>query len=299
MAKAVLVHRVDTHYDDEPSRKYQFPKQYLKRLLPSEGDWVIYYEPRGGGGRLGYNAVAKIERIDRDPSREDMYAAWIEEGSYLQFQNFVPYRRADRFMESSLDAGDGKPNQGLIRSAVRPVSDTDFFRIIGQGLSDEQPLMPRVDDLSAPGFNEAQAEFVYDFDRPTMETLVTRQVRDRVFRKLVLDAYDSRCAMTGLKLINGGCRAEVEAAHIKPVEAKGSDDVRNGIALSGTVHWMFDRGLIGLQDDARIVISRHVNDPDQVRALIHKSGYAKFPADPTLCPHPAFLQWHRENRLKI
>ena len=158
--------------------------------------------------------------------------------------------------------------------------------------------MPRVDDLSAPGFNEAQAEFVYDFDRPTMETLVTRQVRDRVFRKLVLDAYDSRCAMTGLKLINGGGRAEVEAAHIKPVEAKGSDDVRNGIALSGTVHWMFDRGLIGLQDDARIIISRYVNDPDQVRALIHKSGYAKFPADPTLCPHPAFLQWHRDNRLE-
>lgn len=114
MAKAVLVHRVDTHYDDEPASKYQFPKQYLKRLLPSEGDWVVYYEPRGGGGRLGYNAVAKIERIDRDHSREGMYAAWMEPGSFLQFQNFVPYRLQEKFMESSLDTGDGKPNQGLI-----------------------------------------------------------------------------------------------------------------------------------------------------------------------------------------
>lgn len=182
---------------------------------------------------------------------------------------------------------------------MRPISDGDFFAIVRRGLTDELPLMPRVGEIpTQPGFSEGQSEFVYDYERPTMDTIVTRQVRDRVFRKLVLSAYDSRCAMTGLKLINGGGRAEVEAAHIKPVEAKGSDDVRNGIALSGTVHWMFDRGLLGLQDDAKIIISRHVNDAEQVRTLINKSGYATFPADPAERPHPAFLAWHRENRLK-
>ena len=70
-----------------------------------------------------------------------------------------------------------------------------------------------------------------------------------MFRRVVLRAYDEQCAITGLKLINGGGRAEADAAHIRPVEANGPDIVNNGIALSGTAHWMFDRGLIALSDD--------------------------------------------------
>lgn len=52
-----------------------------------------------------------------------------------------------------------------------------------------------------------------------------------------------------MKLINGGGRAEAEAAHIRSVEANGPDIVSNGLALSGTAHWMFDRGLLSLTDD--------------------------------------------------
>jgi hypothetical protein len=37
-----------------------------------------------------------------------------------------------------------------------------------------------------------------------------------------------------LQIINGGGRTEVQAAHIRPVAAGGSDSVRNGLALSGT-----------------------------------------------------------------
>lgn len=58
-----------------------------------------------------------------------------------------------------------------------------------------------------------------------------------------------------------------ERMDIRPVEANGPDIVSNGLALSGTAHWMFDRGLISLSDDLGILISRHVNDPDGVRAL--------------------------------
>jgi putative restriction endonuclease len=114
----------------------------------------------------------------------------------------------------------------------------------------------------------------------------------------VLRAYSQRCAISGLRLINGGGRAEVAAAHIRPVEANGPDIVSNGLALSGTVHWMFDRGLIGLADDMQILVSRQVNDPESVRALVNSSGRAFLPERPYERPHPAFLQWHREHRFK-
>jgi putative restriction endonuclease len=101
-----------------------------------------------------------------------------------------------------------------------------------------------------------------------------------------------------LKLINGHGRAEVEAAHIKPVESNGPDIVSNGLALSGTAHWMFDRGLIGIAADHEILISRHVNDEAGVRAVINKTGRILKPARAADHPHPHFLRWHRENRFK-
>ena len=115
----------------------------------------------------------------------------------------------------------------------------------------------------------------------------------------MLNAYDERCAFTGLKFINGGGRAEVEAAHIRAVEHKGPDSVQNGIALSGTVHWMFDRGLLSLADDMEIMVSRHVNDVDSVEKIINKSFKATRPDNERNAPHPAFLKWHRDNCFKV
>jgi putative restriction endonuclease len=115
-----------------------------------------------------------------------------------------------------------------------------------------------------------------------------------VFRRIVVKAYDGRGAITGLKLINGGGRAEVEAAHIRPVGANGPDTVQNGLALSGTVHWMFDRGLISLSDELDILVSRQVNDPDSVWSLVNKSKRAMSPVRAMDRPHPHFLAWHRE-----
>ncbi|NWH07054.1 MAG: HNH endonuclease, partial [Alphaproteobacteria bacterium] len=113
-----------------------------------------------------------------------------------------------------------------------------------------------------------------------------------------VSAYDECCAITGLKLINGGGRAEVDAAHIRPVQASGPDILCNGLAFSGAAHWMFDRGLISLEDGLKILISRHVNDSDVVRGFINKTGFAFAPKRRGDQPHPHFLSWHRENCFK-
>ncbi len=75
-------------------------------------------------------------------------------------------------------------------------------------------------------------------------------------------------------------RAEVEAAHIRPVEHDGPDIVSNGIALSGTAHWMLDRGLIGVSDGLAILVSRQTNDPNVVNAMINASGKLLVPERP-------------------
>jgi putative restriction endonuclease len=297
MGFGVFIHRSDSIYDDSPAERYQFPSQYLRRVEACVGDWIIYYEPSKITGTRGYFAIAKVQQVIPDPSISGMYLAIIEPGSYLDFANPVPFNDATGPVERGLLNQQGRIS-GRAQSAVRPIASDDFNRIVGLGLEESAPLLPRLDAL-APGIeDQPQRPFQYDQDRDRVSFTVSRIVRDRVFRRIVLRAYDQRCAITGLRFINGGGRAEVAAAHIRPVESSGPDIVSNGIALSGTAHWMFDRGLISLSDDLQILISRQVNDRDGVRAFVNASGRAFEPSRSSERPHPHFLHWHREHCFK-
>jgi putative restriction endonuclease len=101
--------------------------------------------------------------------------------------------------------------------------------------------------------------------------------------------------MSGLRLRNGGGRPEVNAAHIIPVEKKGSNAVHNGLALSGTLHWMFDRGLVSVADDWSILVSRNKVPGEVVDRLIVPGGRLVLPAERRDWPNPRYLRWHREN----
>jgi putative restriction endonuclease len=298
MGFGIFIHRSDSIYNDSPAEQYQFPSQYLRRAEACIGDWIVYYEPRKVVQTRGYFAVAKIQKVISDPGSPGMYVALIEPGSYLDFANPVPFSGPDGVTERGVLNQDGQIS-GRAQSAVRPLSSSDFNRIIELGFDQGAPLLPRVEGAgSIPSFQEDQSPFQFEQTRDRVGYFTSRIIRDRVFRRIVLRAYGERCAITGLKLINGGGRAEVEAAHIRPVEASGPDIVSNGIALSGTAHWMFDRGLISLADDLEILVSRQVNDVDSVRAFVNKSGYALPPQRMLERPHPHFLTWHRENRFK-
>jgi len=298
MAFGVFIHRSDSIYDDSPAERYQFPSQYLSRVEACVDDWIIYYEPRKVAETRGYFAVAKVQQVLSDPGASGMYLAIIEPGSYLDFANPVPFSGPEGVIERGVLNEQGRIS-GRAQSAIRTISQQDFNRIIEIGLDQDEPLLPRLDDPDlAAVLREERMPFQFEQVRDRVGHFNSRIVRDRVFRRVVLRAYDQRCAITGLKLINGGGRAEVEAAHIRPVEANGPDVVSNGIALSGTAHWMFDRGLISLSDDLEILVSRQVNDPDGVHAIINKTGRALAPHRPSDRPHPHFLQWHREHCFK-
>lgn len=299
MGFGVFIHRADSIYDDSPAERYQFPSQYLGRVQACVGDWIVYYEPRKVAGTKGYFAVAKIEQVIPDPKAPGMYLALIEPDSYLDFPEPVPFVDTDGMVVERGVLNESGRISGRAQAAVRALSPADFHRIVNLGLDDKEPLLPRVGAASPrDGFDDEQAPFAYEQPRDRLVQLSSRIVRDRAFRRVVLRAYDQRCAISGLRFINGGGRAEVDAAHIRPVEANGPDTIRNGLALSGTAHWMFDRGLISLSDDLEILVSRHSNNPDEIRTFINKSGRAIAPERMSERPHPHFLQWHRDNCFK-
>jgi putative restriction endonuclease len=292
MTKLVLLHKVDSIYDDEPDRVYDFPRAYLKAIQEGVGDWAVYYEPIKAGPR-GYFAVARISAVEPKPGAEGRYFARIAPGTFLPFDREVPRSWEGRPFESALTAPDGGfKSGGAQQLAVRRLPDAEFARILDFGLPPSlENEETRRYDPPGPGLDDP----VVPFQRPVIERLTNRPYRDVAFRRKVRAAYDFRCAISGLRLRNGGGRPEVQAAHIRPVERQGSDSVRNGLALSGTLHWMFDRGLLSVADDWTILISRNKVPPQVVDRLIAPHGRLFMPPDERDWPHPENLRWHREN----
>jgi len=126
-----------------------------------------------------------------------------------------------------------------------------------------------------------------------VERLASRPFRDAAFARQVKMAYGYRCAMTGLAIRNGGGRPEVQAAHILPVADGGPDTVRNGLALSSTAHWMFDRHLLSVDGDGSTILVAEDRLPDAARRLILPERKLILPASPHHRPHGDYLARYR------
>jgi putative restriction endonuclease len=305
MVKAVFTTKVDSAYNDEPGARYHFPETYEKQVRAALDDLIIFYEPRrpnrdlsSRGGRQAYFAVARVKSVERDPRKSDHLYANLAE--YLEFDKPVPFRDGEFYYESGLQRADGQTSKGAFGRSVRAIPDPEFEVILAAGFIAEVRQAERRASVASPypaGMAEEQARFEVETTvRPMVESISSRLFRDEAFRRQVRLAYGNTCALSGLKLINGGGRPEVQAAHIRPVASNGTDSVRNGLALSGTLHWMFDRGLVSVADDYSILKSKSL--PNDVRRLLVPEGMARVPADDTLKPHHLFLRFHRENVFK-
>ena len=295
VTKAVLLHKSGSIYDDVPWERYHFPNRaYLKAMREAVGDWIVYYEPMGSGasrgGRQAYFAIAQVERIESDPRDETHSYAFMRPLSYQELAAPVPMVGEAGHFERALEKPDGSTNGGLRQRAVRRISDAEFAAILRYGMA--APLRALQDDemTAVAGVAEEQAPY----ERLIIEQLLRRPLRDAAFREGVLRAYNSTCAFTGLRIINGGGRAEVDAAHIRPVGDNhgGSDSVRNGLALSKTMHWLFDRGIVAISNEYEILQSPG-RLPDQIRGLLNRDRMICVPARPSERPHPDFLAYHR------
>ena len=295
--KGVFQTKISPAYDDLPESRYHFPRMYLNQVQRAVGDWIAYYEPRRAtadvlsrGGRQSYFAMARVTGVREDKERPEHFYADIAD--YLPFDRAVGFREGEHFYESAMRGYDGRTNAGSAQRAVRNMPDNEFDEIVKAGFATELPLPTIQLDYGNGLFDPPETEL-----RSVIEITAKRPFRDAIFAKQIQQAYDKRCAMTGLRIINGGGRAEAQAAHIRPVAKDGPDSPRNGLALSSTVHWMFDRGLLSIDDDFKIMKAKG-SVPDEVSRLLNRSGELIVPQDYRLQPHTQFLRFHRETIFK-
>lgn len=296
MSKGVLTIKALPSYKDIPGVQYHFGRELLGRIQQTLNDKILFYEPRRPstdlntrGGRSSYFAVATPVRIrpDLDPDFPDHYFCDLE--NYVDFLRPVGFKEGGLYYESGLQKADGSTNKGQFGQSVRIIPDHEFEAILAAGFAD---ILPGFSPTSAVQDNEEPLEV----DRPLVDITTSKPFRDRAFKRSVREAYGNRCAITGFAIFNERGSPEVQAAHIRPVSDKGSDSVRNGLALTGTIHWMFDKGLLAVADDMRILVAEKYVPPEVID-LINPTGSLKLPADRTKWPHPSFIAHHRASFL--
>lgn len=126
-----------------------------------------------------------------------------------------------------------------------------------------------------------------------------RRARSASFREEVLAAYDHRCAVTGFQAMIGRTLFCLEAAHVHWHSQGGRSSVDNGIALTPTLHKLFDHGAWTLDDRRRVLVSRHFSGSDGAIAEL-RGLHGKPLRDPVPGCAPLALdciRWHRESHL--
>ncbi len=114
---------------------------------------------------------------------------------------------------------------------------------------------------------------------------VIRRLGQQAFRKKLISAYASRCAVTQCKSL-----WVLEAAHITPYRGIRTNSVSNGLLLRADVHTLFDLALISIEPSKFVVRVSKLLGGSEYETLDGRSP--ALPTKATLHPSIAALEYH-------
>ena len=175
---------------------------------------------------------------------------------------------------------------------VEANQESDLFDVFkqhkgtGRDLSALLDTSPRNVDVLLDGIKDTEGEDV-------IRSVKTR-LNQNVFRRMLMDIYNDSCCITGLNIPQVN-----RASHIVPWADDPSKrlDPSNGLYLSATYDAAFDKHLISLDDDYRIILSKdikeHYTSKSVTEYFIKKEGdYILLPYK--FLPDRRYLSKHRK-----
>jgi hypothetical protein len=167
------------------------------------------------------------------------------------------------------------------------------FHADWETLAVECEMLRRDLDRSAPPEDEADELLVpEDYTGETRRVVTEQRIKQNFFRRAVLSSYRGRCCMSGLSeprlLI---------ASHIVPWSKDKANRLNpsNGLCLSAIHDRAFDKGLITLTDDFKIIVSEELKRKKEsfvIEVLLPLDGRLIEPPE-RFAPQPEFITWHR------
>ncbi|MCS3532857.1 HNH endonuclease [Chryseobacterium sp. JUb7] len=120
-------------------------------------------------------------------------------------------------------------------------------------------------------------------------------IRCSIFKREIPKLYNNMCAISGMRIITENDNSMIDACHIIPFAEEYNDSLTNGIALCPNLHRAFDRGLISISDNYKILISNHFIESDSPYKLSTFSNkQIVLPVNDKYYPDPENLFHHRK-----
>ena len=150
-----------------------------------------------------------------------------------------------------------------------------------------QRVSKRIEAISSDAadddaFDPASVE---DARQRTMRSIAQRRGQ-RAFRQSLLSAYERKCAITECAVPD-----VLEASHIYPYQGPETNHVTNGLLLRADIHTLFDCGLITIDPDSLMVVTK-----EQLRESnywAYNNRPLRVPEDPAQRPSATALRMRR------
>ncbi len=145
-----------------------------------------------------------------------------------------------------------------------------------------------------------RVEHTFSTQNPIESVQTEEPIRTTGFRQAIMRIYDYTCAVCRLHILTMDGESITEAAHIIPFNISGNNDVRNGISLCQLHHWSFDKGLISVDRDYKVIVSHLMLERGPTEWLLTnlRGRLIRLPNHDKLYPAQEALAWHREEVLR-
>jgi putative restriction endonuclease len=253
----------------------------------------------------------------------EIHAELWREGIFLgkvvsryQHQTWGAKRKAERRLTANLGLLRDQASAGDILLFQRSLDDSNAMKLslirkssaefekyaleIGTarwGVIDEKPVTNEELKIGieavASVTNSPFQLFAGEVERKFSRTM--RIARERAFRLSVIANFGAKCVFSERQMFGAGGTVGVDAAHIVPLGRKGTNDVRNGLALSKELHWAFDLGLVSARE-GKIAVSVGVSADSRNAYLMSFAGRPlPLLQSASTTPSVEALNWHFSN----
>jgi len=168
---------------------------------------------------------------------------------------------------------------------------------------DHWDIKPFESELLLANIQNKTIEELYELDDSdihfagkTKEQVVKTRVNQNFFRSMILAAYDNRCCITGIQIPD-----LLIAGHIKPwsKDEKNRLNPRNGIAINGLHDKAFEKGLITITPEYRILVSsvlQKLKGDKEIDSLFLRFHDKPMIQPSRFLPDQEFLTYHNNER---
>ena len=233
--------------------------------LKSEGFWYLHANP---GYETALSVASQLKTASR--IREVIASASFDDELFFLLTN--------------------AHDREVIRQTLIDTYFTDFKTDIESLITEKQ----QVDEYRQALLQQVKQTF--SSLQPLTPTEEDNPIRTAGFRQAIMRIYDYTCAVCQLRIVTMDGESVTEAAHIIPFKVSGNNDVRNGISLCQLHHWSFDRGLISVDRNYKVIVSELMSERGPTKWLLTtlRGKSILLPEGDELYPAQEALAWHRE-----